>query len=342
MYAEAAMSDRHALGPWVRRFLMEHLPNDRNLSRNTQQSYRDALRLLIVFAADKLRKKADGLLVADIDADLVRAFLHDLEKRRGCTISTRNQRLAALHALGTFIGQRSPEALGWSAQLRSVQFKRATRVAVGYLDKHEIDALLAAPDRTTRIGCRDHALLLFLYNTGARADESAQLNVSDLTLHIGGQGKLSSVRLQGKGNKVRLCPLWASTAHALHELTNGREERERVFLNRTAKPLTRFGVHDIVTRHARAAATSVPEMQKKKIGPHTIRHTTATHLLRAGVDINTIRAWLGHVSLDTTNVYAETDLDMKAKALGMCELQQPSRRKRWRDNPDLLTFLAQL
>ena len=150
------------------------------------------------------------------------------------------------------------------------------------------------------------------------------------------------MRLKGKGNKVRLCPLWASTVLALREMTRGREDHERVFLSRTAKPLTRFGVHDIVTRHARTAATSVPEMQKKKIGPHTIRHTTATHLLRAGVDINTIRAWLGHVSLDTTNVYAETDLDMKAKALGMCEQNQPPGRKRWRDNPDLLTFLAQL
>jgi ADP-ribosylglycohydrolase len=168
------------------------------------------------------------------------------------------------------------------------------------------------------------------------------VRVGDLTLRSDGTSTLSSVRLKGKGNKVRLCPLWASTAHALREMTSGREDNERVFLSRVAKPLTRFGVHDIVTRHARAAATSVPEMQKKKIGPHTIRHTTATHLLRAGVDINTIRAWLGHVSLDTTNIYAETDLDMKAKALGMCEQNQPPGRKRWRDNPDLLTFLAQL
>jgi site-specific recombinase XerD len=163
-----------------------------------------------------------------------------------------------------------------------------------------------------------------------------------MTLCGAGSGTLSSVRLKGKGNKVRLCPLWASTVVALRELTRGREDHERVFLSRTSKPLTRFGVHDIVTRHARTATASVPEMLKKKIGPHTIRHTTATHLLRAGVDINTIRAWLGHVSLDTTNVYAETDLDMKAKALGMCEQSQPPGRKRWRDNPDLLTFLAQL
>jgi site-specific recombinase XerD len=342
MHAEVAMSDKHTLGPWVRRFLMEHLPNERNLSRNTQQSYRDALRLLIVFAASRLHKDADKLLVADIDADIVRAFLRHLEVERDCTISTRNQRLAAIHALAAFIGQRSPENLGWSAQLRSVEFKRSTHVPVGYLDKREIDVLLAVPDQSTRIGYRDHVLLLFLYNSGARADEAAQLEIGDLTLRSDGTSTLSSVRLKGKGNKVRLCPLWASTAQALREMTSGREDNERVFLSRVAKPLTRFGVHDIVTRHARAAATSVPEMQKKKIGPHTIRHTTATHLLRAGVDINTIRAWLGHVSLDTTNIYAETDLDMKAKALGMCEQNQPPGRKRWRDNPDLLTFLAQL
>ena len=336
------MSDKKAFGPWIRRFLMEYLPADRNLSRNTQQSYRDAVRLLIVFAAAKLRKKVDVLLVSDITADMVRLFLRHIEETRKCSISTRNQRLAAIHSLAGFIGQRSPEDLAWSAQLRSVEFKRSTRVPVSYLNKHEIDALLAAPNRTTAIGCRDYVLLLFLYNSGARADEAAQLNIRDLSLHAGGNSALSSVRLTGKGNKIRLCPLWPATALALRELSRGRDENERVFLNRSAKPLTRFGVHDIVTRHARIAMTRVPDMQKKHIGPHTIRHTTATHLLRAGVDINTIRAWLGHVSLDTTNVYAETDLDMKAKALGMCEMKKSGGRKRWRDNPDLLTFLDQL
>jgi integrase/recombinase XerD len=342
MYAEVAMSDKHTLGPWVRRFLMEHLPENRNLSRNTQQSYRDALRLMIVFAANRLHKKADKLLVADIDVDIVRLFLRHLEEERDCTISTRNQRLAAIHALAAFIGQRSPENLGWSAQLRSVEFKRSTHVPVGYLDKREIDVLLAVPDQSTRIGYRDHVLLLFLYNSGARADEAAQMEIGDLTLRSDGTSTLSSVRLKGKGNKVRLCPLWAATAHALRDMTRGREDKEPVFLNRTGQPLTRFGIHDIVTRHAQVAAISMPEMQKKKVGPHTIRHTTATHLLRAGVDINTIRGWLGHVSLDTTNIYAETDLDMKAKALGVCEQKQPPGRKRWRDNPDLLAFLAQL
>ncbi len=170
------MNDKQDLGPWVRRFLMEHLPDDRNLSRNTQQSYRDALRLLIVFAADKLRKKPDGLLVADIDADLVRTFLRHLEEERGCTISTRNQRLAACHAFAAFLGQRSPDDLGWSAQLRSVEFKRSARVAVGYLEKQEIDALLAAPDRTTKTRLRDHVLLLFLYNSGANRSSLPEEN----------------------------------------------------------------------------------------------------------------------------------------------------------------------
>jgi site-specific recombinase XerD len=342
MYVEAIMSDKNILGPWIRRFLLEHLPNDRNLARNTQKSYRDAVRLLIVFASAKLHKKADRLLVDDVSADLLRIFLRYIEEKRGCSIPTRNQRLAAIHALAGFIGEQSPEHLEWSAQLHTVGFKRSTHAPVCYLEKHEIDALLAAPDQTKRLGCRDHAMLLFLYNSGARADEVAQLDVGDLTLQSGGNSTPSSVRLRGKGGKVRTCPLWSSTSAELKEIIAGCDGKRRVFLGRCAKPLTRFGVHDIVTRHARVAMTRVPEMQKKRIGPHTIRHTTATHLLRAGVDINTIRAWLGHVSLETTNIYAETDLDMKAKALGMCEMKSQRVRKHWRDNPDLLTFLDQL
>ena len=145
----------------------------------------------------------------------------------------------------------------------------------------------------------------------------------------------------GRGTRVRLCPLWASTTAVLKELITGRGEEERVFLGRSGQAMTRFGVHDIVTRYARVTIGSRSGLQRKQVGPHMIRHTTATHLLRAGVDINTIRAWLGHVSIDTTNIYAESDLQMKAKALGMCE-SILSRRKRWRDNPDLLQFLAQL
>jgi site-specific recombinase XerD len=147
------------------------------------------------------------------------------------------------------------------------------------------------------------------------------LTIGDLRL-CGPQGKSQSfVQLRGKGNKIRFCPLWTSTTAVLKELIRGRTEQERVFLGRSRRAMTRFGVHDIVTRYARLARGNRAGLRHKRIGPHTIRHTTATHLLRAGVDINTIRAWLGHVSIDTTNIYAETDLEIKAKALWLLYLR---------------------
>jgi site-specific recombinase XerD len=339
---EGAMKNREALGSWIRRFLMEYLVGERNLARNTQQSYRDAIRILVVFTATKAHKKVDELLIPDIDADLLRAFLRHIEEKRKCSVSSRNQRLAAIHALAGFIAERCPEYLDWCAKLRAVRSKRSAPKPVCYLEKPEIDALLEAPSAVTKLGCRDRALLLFLYNSGARAEEAAKLCIEDLSLHSGADGTLSSVCLHGKGGKVRTCPLWVSTTVTLKNLVAGRDGKERVFLNRRSEPLTRFGIHEIVTRYAQAAMSCVPDMHKKRIGPHTIRHTTATHLLRAGVDINTIRAWLGHVSINTTNIYAETDLEMKAKALGLCAVKSKRSLKRWGDNPDLMSFLAQI
>jgi site-specific recombinase XerD len=336
------MRDKQTLGPWIRRFLMEHLPGERNLARNTQRSYRDAIRLLVIYVSTSLHRKVDDLLISDIHVEQLRKFLRYIEEKRECSIASRNQRLAAVHGLAAFIAERCPEYMEWCAQIRAVKSKRSAPVPISYLEKREIDALLAAPNRATKIGSRDHALLLFLYNSGARADEAAHVRIEDLNLHAGANGTLSSVRLSGKGGKVRTCPLWMSTTAELKKLISGRDDKEPVFLNRNEKQLTRFGVHDVVTRSARVAMLQVPEMRQKRVGPHVIRHTTATHLLRAGVDINTIRAWLGHVSINTTNIYAETDLDMKAKALGMCEMKLPRKRKAWRDNPDLMSFLAQL
>ena len=336
------MKNSSALGSWIRRFLLEYLVGERNLARNTQQSYRDAVRLFVVFAAAKTHKKVDELLITDIDADLLRAFLRNIEEKRKCSIASRNQRLAAIHALAGFIAERCPEYLVWCAQLRTVRSKRSAPMPVCYLEKPEIDALLDAPNPATTLGNRDRALLLFLYNSGARADEAAKLCIEDLSLHSGADCALSSVCLHGKGGKVRTCPLWASTTVMLRGLAAGRSGKERVFLNRCSEPLTRFGIHEIVTRYAHVAMSRIPEMHKKRIGPHTIRHTTATHLLRAGVEINTIRAWLGHVSINTTNIYAETDLQMKAKALGLCAVKSTRAAKHWRDNPDRMSFLAQI
>ena len=199
------MSDLTLLGPWVRRFLLEHLVAERNLARNTQRSYRDALILLIPFVADKLHRSVDRLTVVDVSADLVRLFLADLEQSRECGIATRNQRLAAIHALARFVGEHSPEHIAWCGQLRSIPFKKASKAVVPYLDKPQMDALLDAPNRQTAQGHRDHALLLFLYNSGARAQEAAQLLISAL------DGEGCSVKIRGKGGKERQCPLWPST-----------------------------------------------------------------------------------------------------------------------------------
>jgi site-specific recombinase XerD len=332
------MNDSALLGSWVRRFLLEHLVAERNLARNTQRSYRDALALLLPFVGGKLNRSVDRLTVVDLSADLVRSFLAHLEQARHCSVTTRNQRLAAVHALARFVGEHSPEHIDWCSQLRSIPFKKASKVVIPYLDKSQMDAILAAPDRKTAQGRRDHALLLFLYNSGTRAQEAAQVLVRELDLAH------RSVKIRGKGGKERHCPLWQSTVEELAVLVANRSPDGCVFLNRSGRPITRFGIHTLVERYARQAQVTMPSLMGKRISPHTIRHTTATHLLRAGVDINTVRAWLGHVSLDTTNIYAEIDLEVKAKALAKCEVAERAglSKRRWRDNPELMTFLRAL
>jgi integrase/recombinase XerD len=335
------MPDHAAVGFWVRRFLSEHLMHERGVSRNTQQSYRDTFCLFLPFVATHLRTSVDRLVIDDISPCIVSAFLAHLEQARSCSIATRNQRLATLHAFARFTGESSPEHVEWCAQIRKVPFKRAWRNPVPYMEKDEIDELLRAPDRETEHGQRDYALILFLYNSGARATEAARVLIDDLTWDATGTGY---VKICGKGRKVRFCPLWKKTMAELRPLIRGRDTSNPLFLNRYGDSMTRFGVHALVTRHAETAARKVPSLKTKRISPHTIRHTTATHLLRAGVDLNTIRAWLGHVSLDTTNTYAETDLAVKAKALAACDPGGGRRKikKRWRDDPSLMDFLRRL
>jgi integrase/recombinase XerD len=337
------MTDTSKLGPWVRRFLLEHLVGERNLARNTQRSYRDTLALLIPFIADKAHKRVDQLDVGHLSAEHVRQFLQYLEETRRCSLTTRNQRLSVIHALARFIGQRGPEHIEWCGRIQSVPFKRTAKTSITYLEKPEMDALLAAPDRNSKPGRRDYALLLFLYNTGARADEAAQLTVGDLRLATAPNRDQSWVQIRGKGNKLRLCPLWPHTAHELDVLVADKAPTEHVFMNRCGQPLTRFAIHAMVKRYTDKVSGTMPALAAKRVSPHSIRHTSATHLLRAGVDINTIRAWLGHVSMDTTNVYAETDLEMKAKALAHCEVKGGSKpNKRWRQDAGLMAFLKSL
>jgi len=335
------MTKASLLGPWLRRFLLEHLVIERNLTRNTQRSYRDTLRLLLPFVARQAHKQIEQISVTDVSPDTVRLFLRHLKESRNCIVVTLNQRLAAIRSLARFIALHSPEHIEWCGQLRNIPLKRAPRSTITYLEKSELDALLNAPDQSTHQGRRDHALLLFLYNTGMRADEAAQVTISDLSLARSPRDH-SLIQVCGKGNKLRRCPLWPQTVVELSSLIGNRPATDHVFLNRCGRPITRFGVHAMVERYARRLLQGIPSLAKKRVSPHTIRHTTATHLLRAGVDINTIRAWLGHVSLNTTNVYAEVDLEMKAKALATCEVRGAVRPKHWKADVALMQFLQSL
>ncbi len=329
------------LGPWVRRFLLEHLISERNLSMNTQRSYRDTLALLLPYAAAQQRTPVDRLDVFGLSSDVVRGFLDHLEQVRQCSIQTRNQRLAAIHAMARFVAERSPEHIAWCGEIRSIPFKRFTRNELTYLEKSEIDALIAAPDRRTQQGRRDHALLLFLYNSGARVSEAASLLIGDLNLR---PNQVGDVKLRGKGRKTRRCPLWPATVNVLLALIRDRSADQPVFLNRFGRAITRHGIHSMLRKYVRKTSALLPSLLRTPISPHTIRHTTATHLLRSGVDINTIRAWLGHVSIDTTNIYAEVDLQRKAEVLAHSNAFRsvPPKNKRWRDDPPLMAFLRSL
>lgn len=330
------MNKSALLGPWLRRFLLEHLVTERNLSNNTQKSYRDMLTLLLPFVTDKLSKSVDRLTIEDLSPQMIRQFLSHLEQQRNCSVATRNQRLSSIHSLSRFIAEHSVEHIEWCTQVRLIPVKRSFQAEITYLDKQEMNVLLAAYDKYTAQGRREHALLLFLYNSGARASEATQLKIGDIDWHA------QCVRIVGKGNKERRCPLWQSTLNLLYELANKRELGEPVFLNRCHHPMTRSGLYTLVKRCADRASKLVPSLKDKIVSPHVIRHTTASHLLQAGVDINTIRGWLGHVSLVTTNIYAQTDMATKARALASCKVdEEVDSGKSWRE-PELMEFLRAL
>ena len=332
------MNNTNLIGHWIQRFLVEHLVGERNLTSNTQKSYRDTLTLLFPYVSKEIKKPVDRLSIEDISPQLTRSFLLYLEEQRGSCVSTRNQRLAAVHTLARFIGMNSPQHLGWCTEIHAIPIKKTAKPAMCYLEKPEMDALLDAPDRGSAQGSRDYASLLFLYNSGARADEVARVTIADLNL----EGSPASVRIVGKGRKIRYCPLWSLTCNVLAPLVAERTSDERVFLNRRKQPITRSGIYALVKRYAVKASRQVPSLSKKEVSPHSVRHTTAVFLLRAGVDINTIRAWLGHISIETTIVYADVDLEMKANALAHCEIMTPAPVKKQWHNQRVMEFLKTL
>lgn len=339
-------TDKELIGYWLRRYLIEYLPIVRNMSRNTIVSYRDSLRQLLEYVAIK-GVTPDTLHVEEVTADLVTGFLLYLEEAKKCSIQTRNLRLSAIHSLASYISTAEPQYLFWCTKLKAIPIKRhgpkeqdgKAVPEIMYLEKDEMKTLLSMPDRTTPQGKRDYALLMFLYNSGARASEAVNLRVQDISIGDGTHSALVTIR--GKGNKTRVCPLWDSTVKLLQPCMK-RNTEEPVFLNRYGNPITRYGIYEMVSRYADNAAEVMPSIGNKHVSPHTIRHSTASHLLEAGVDINTIRAWLGHVSVNTTNIYAEVNIRMKAKALKTCEVSVRGSTKYNPKDKSLISFLKSI
>ena len=239
------------------------------------------------------------------------------------------------------MGSRDPTHLEWSGQIRAISPKKADPPPVTYLEKHEMDALLAVPDRATAAGRREYAVLVFLYNTGARVFELTGLTVGDLQVADRPEAH-SFVTLRGKRGRTRQVPLWPGTAGLLSDLAANRPANTCLFHSRNGRPFTRFGIRALVQRCAKAAAEQVPSMTAKRVSPHTLRHSCATYLLRAGVDLNTIRAWLGHVSVDTTNIYAEVDLETKAQAIACGDPSATRPARPWKEDKGLMAFLKTL
>jgi len=301
------MIDGHLLAPFVRCFLMEEGIEHRTLTPNTQRSYRDAIQLLLRYLQDHHELEPAQVTVEQVTASITHSFLSHLEQHRGNSVSTRNQRLKAIQALFQIIARQAPELRDHAAQIHALRPRRAAAPALAYLDEAEIDALLGVPDRRTAQGRRDHALLVFLYNTGAHASEVAELTLDAIRLDAP-----ATVRFNGRRGKSRICPLWPRTAEILRELLGARIDGPAdalVFRNVRGQPITRFGIHTLVARIAAKAIETVPSLRAKRVSPHTIRHTTAVHFLRAGIDLATVGEWLGHLTTETMHRYAELERD---------------------------------
>ena len=331
---------KHPIAPLLKRFFSHYLPVQKGLSINTLRAYRDAVKLLLCYVADNLGKSVDGLAVEDLTESRVLGFLDQIEKARGCTTRTRNARLGAIRSLFAFIAREEPLLLGQCQQIRTIPLKRTSHKSVDYLEEKEMQAVLDAVNINSRTGPRDRALLMLLYNTGARVNEIATLDLTDLRLDDSPQ-----VKLWGKGNKTRSCPLWPETVAALQAYLKQRRPKhpatQQLFLNANGSSITRFGIRYLTRKYGAAAQAKQPSIKIKAVNPHTIRHTTAMHLLRSGNDINMVSYWLGHADLNTTHIYIEIDMETKRRMLAKAEAPRISRKAPWH-RPHLLEWLKQL
>jgi site-specific recombinase XerD len=334
------VSGAEPLGPVLHSFFVDHLITVKGLRPASVRSYRDTIRLLLRFVAADKRCRITRLGLCDVSFERVVGFLKYLEAERGNHVRTRNQRLAAIHCLFEYIAARAPEMLAVCQRVAAIPMKRAAPPETRYLERDEVEGLLRHLPRDGRLALRDRALLLFLYNTGARVQEVADLRVEHLDL-----GEHPTVRLHGKGDKWRTCPLWRQTAELLGSLLSAASPATPTTPVFTAhgRPLTRFGIYKIVRRHG--AGLDDPRTARR-VSPHIFRHTAAVHLLEAGVEVNVIRGWLGHADLTTTNRYAEINTRTKQEALRASEPPNTSggcrTRPIWKSDESLMNWLASL
>jgi len=335
------MSGSTALGPIIHSFFVDHLVTVKGLRPATIHSYRDTTRLFLCFVAADKKVKITKLCLEDLSFERTLGFLRYLEEDRRNHVRTRNQRLAALHTLFDYVASREPEMLGVCQRVTAIPAKRAAPAETHYLERDEIEALFRRLSRVGRLALRDRTLLLFLYNTGARVQEVADLRAGHLDLREG------LVRLHGKGDKWRTCPLWRETATLLDQLLDASPGPPvvdaPVFTSTTGAPLTRFGIYKIVRRHVGHLDDARAE---RRVSPHVFRHTAAMHLLEAGVEVNVIRGWLGHADITTTNHYAEINTRAKIEALRKTEPPGssvgPRSRPVWQSDETLLKWLSSL
>ena len=333
-----------SLGQVVFAFFEDHLKIQKGLRPGSIRSYRDTLKLFLVHVATLCRRPVTRLALSDLAFDRVLDFLRTIEEKRGNQPRTRNQRLAALRTFYRYLAVHHPEMLAEAQRVEAIPTKRVRAAKTVYLERDEIDALFQALPRDGDLALRDRTLLMFLYNTGARVQEAADLRNADIDLD-----EPYRARLHGKGDKWRCCPLWPETVTLLKRLTTGRsaEKTSPVFLSQQRKALTRFGIYKIVKRHTATLVCSALGQEHHGLYPHAFRHSSAVHLLEAGVEVNVIRAWLGHVSLDTTNRYAEITLRTKQAAVTACLPPVASSEEcrptaGWSKDPDLLKWLDSL
>ena len=335
------MIGTEALGPILHSFFVDHLITVKGLRPASVRSYRDTIRLFLQFAAADKHCKITRLALGDLTFERVVGFLKHLEVDRGNHIRTRNQRLAAVHCLFEYIAGRAPEMLVVCQRVAAVPMKRVAPAETRFLERDEVEDLLRHLPHDGRLALRDRALMLFLYNTGARVQEVADLRVEHLDL-----GEHPLARLHGKGDKWRTCPLWHQTAALLTTLlqsVNPLPTPKTPVFSAHGRPLTRFGIYKIVRRHG--GRFDNPRTARR-VSPHIFRHTAAVHLLEAGVEVNVIRGWLGHADLSTTNRYAEINTKTKLAALRASELSDTTEASRtkpiWRTDESLLNWLASL